>query len=177
MGFFGVPLSGSTIAGTGPSGGNGLPGGSSLGGGSGLFGGNNAAGASSFSQQTATRTPMPRSRRTQTMRTAAVAARLGTRRLPIQYRISHRDDRIGYRNGHRLSGQTFGGAGIIGFSPNSPKQSIMVYKKKNHYNEWEFVYDPLAEQMMMQGATRGASASLPAPRPPRGRQPERRKHA
>jgi type II secretory pathway pseudopilin PulG len=46
------------------------------------------------------------------------------------------------------TGQTFGGAGIIGFSPNSPKQSIMVYKKKNHYNEWEFVYDPIAEQML-----------------------------
>jgi hypothetical protein len=54
-----------------------------------------------------------------------------------------------------LSGQTFGGGGIIGFSPNSPKQSIMVYKKKNHYNEWEFVYDPLAEQMMMQGGNTG----------------------
>jgi hypothetical protein len=50
-----------------------------------------------------------------------------------------------------LSGQTIGGAGIIGFSPNSPKQSILVYKKKNHYNEWEFVYDPIAEQMLQQG--------------------------
>jgi type II secretory pathway pseudopilin PulG len=49
------------------------------------------------------------------------------------------------------TGMTFGGGGIIGFSPNSPKQSIIVYKKKNHYNEWEFVYDPLAEQMATQG--------------------------
>jgi type II secretory pathway pseudopilin PulG len=57
------------------------------------------------------------------------------------------------------AGQTFGGAGIIGFSPNSPKQSIMVYKKKNHYNEWEFVYDPMVEQMMMQGA---GATGLPA---------------
>jgi type II secretory pathway pseudopilin PulG len=54
-----------------------------------------------------------------------------------------------------LSGQTIGGAGIIGFSPNSPKQSILVYKKKNHYNEWEFVYDPIAEQMMQQGGNTG----------------------
>jgi type II secretory pathway pseudopilin PulG len=46
------------------------------------------------------------------------------------------------------TGQTFGGAGIMGFSPNSPKKSIMVYKKKSHYNEWEFVYDPIAEQML-----------------------------
>jgi type II secretory pathway pseudopilin PulG len=52
-----------------------------------------------------------------------------------------------------LTGKTFGGAGIIGFSPNSPKQSIMVYKKKNHYNEWEFVYDPISEQMMSGGNT------------------------
>ncbi|HEY1159829.1 MAG TPA: type II secretion system protein, partial [Terracidiphilus sp.] len=36
------------------------------------------------------------------------------------------------------TGQTFGGGGIIGFSPTSPKQSILVYRKKNHYNEWEF---------------------------------------
>jgi type II secretory pathway pseudopilin PulG len=47
--------------------------------------------------------------------------------------------------GTGLSGQSFGGVGIIGFSPNSPKQSILVYKKKNHYNEWEFVYDPLTD--------------------------------
>jgi len=46
-------------------------------------------------------------------------------------------------------GQTFGGAGIIGFSPNSPKQSIMIYKTKQKYNEWEFVYDPRAD--LMQG--------------------------
>lgn len=48
-------------------------------------------------------------------------------------------------------GQTFGGIGIMGFSPNSPKQSILVYKKKNHYSDWEFLYDPLAEQMMQGG--------------------------
>ena len=54
-----------------------------------------------------------------------------------------------------LNGQTFGGGGIIGFSPNSPKQSILVYKKKNHYNEWEFVYDPIVEQMMQQGGNKG----------------------
>ena len=62
----------------------------------------------------------------------------------------------GIGTGTGLTGQTFGGAGIIGFSPNSPKQSILVYKKKNHYNEWEFVYDPIAEQMMMQGGNAGA---------------------
>lgn len=50
------------------------------------------------------------------------------------------------------SGQAFGGGGIIGFSPASPKQSILVYKKKNHYNEWEFLYNPLMDQQMMGGS-------------------------
>jgi type II secretory pathway pseudopilin PulG len=48
-----------------------------------------------------------------------------------------------------IAGPTFGGAGIVGFSPASPKQSILVYKKKNHYNEWEFTYSPLSEMGMM----------------------------
>jgi len=59
-------------------------------------------------------------------------------------------------------GQTFGGAGIIGFSPNSPKQSILLYKKKDHYNEWEFVYDPRAEMMMQApGANQGLTPLQP----------------
>jgi type II secretory pathway pseudopilin PulG len=53
------------------------------------------------------------------------------------------------------SGQTFGGAGIIGFSPQSPKQSLYVYKKKNHYNEWEFLYSPLSEQQTAGGGNTG----------------------
>jgi type II secretory pathway pseudopilin PulG len=57
--------------------------------------------------------------------------------------------------GTGLTGQTFGGGVVIGFSPNSPKQSILVYKKKNHYNEWEFIYNPLTDHMM-QGGNAGA---------------------
>lgn len=53
------------------------------------------------------------------------------------------------------NGQTFGGAGIIGFSPQSPKQSILIYKKKNHYNEWEFLYSPLMDQQQMTGGNTG----------------------
>jgi type II secretory pathway pseudopilin PulG len=45
-----------------------------------------------------------------------------------------------------VPGQAFGGGGLIGFSPMGPKQSIFVYKKKNHYNEWEFLYSPLSDQ-------------------------------
>jgi type II secretory pathway pseudopilin PulG len=57
----------------------------------------------------------------------------------------------GGTTGTGLTGQTFGGGGIIGVSPASPKQSILVYKKKTHYNEWEFFYDPRVEQMMQGG--------------------------
>jgi len=49
------------------------------------------------------------------------------------------------------NGPTFGGGGIVGVEPVSPKQSILVYKKKNHYNEWEFLYSPLSDQQMIPG--------------------------
>jgi type II secretory pathway pseudopilin PulG len=42
--------------------------------------------------------------------------------------------------------QSFGGGGIIGVESTSAKPSILEYKKKKHYNEWEFVYDPLTER-------------------------------
>ena len=45
----------------------------------------------------------------------------------------------------------------------SPKQSILVYKKKNHYNEWEFVYDPVADQMTIQGGNTGALGQQGSP--------------
>jgi type II secretory pathway pseudopilin PulG len=53
-----------------------------------------------------------------------------------------------------LSGQTFGGAPIIGFSPNGDKESILVYRLKDHYNEWEFLYNPLEDRA--QGGNLGA---------------------
>jgi hypothetical protein len=54
-----------------------------------------------------------------------------------------------------MAGQTFGGAGIIGVTPASPKASLLIYKKKNHYNEWEFDYDPLMETMNAMGGPGG----------------------
>jgi type II secretory pathway pseudopilin PulG len=49
------------------------------------------------------------------------------------------------------SGQTLGGLGMMGVSPTSAKQSILVWHKKNHYNEWEFFYDPTADLTMLGG--------------------------
>jgi type II secretory pathway pseudopilin PulG len=38
-------------------------------------------------------------------------------------------------------GATFGGAPIMGVGLLSKKESIKVFRKQNHYNKWEFVYD------------------------------------
>lgn len=46
------------------------------------------------------------------------------------------------------SGQLFGGTGIIGFSPGCARQSVMIYKKKDQYNEWEFTYGPLTDSTL-----------------------------
>jgi type II secretory pathway pseudopilin PulG len=123
MGFFGQPLGGSSIAGVGPG-----------------AGGNGLQG-NSLGQTTATpdpNAPQDASNSTATTSTTGQSGLTGQTGLTGQ---------------SGLTGKTFGGAGIIGFSPNSPKQSIMVYKKKNHYNEWEFVYDPITEQLMSGGNT------------------------
>ena len=62
---------------------------------------------------------------------------------------------FGSSNNPTGNGQSFGGGGIIGFSPQSPKQSILVYKKKNHYNEWEFLYSPQMDQQTIAGGNTG----------------------
>ena len=134
MGFFGQPLGGvgmggSPLAGTGPQGGNGIAGASPIGGaGTDLSGGISDAGGNPTD---------PNAGSGQT--TGANPANPG-------------DPNAGggqIAGASPIPGQTFGGAGIIGFSPASPKQSIIVYKKKNHYNEWEFTYSPLSDPGMM----------------------------
>ena len=48
--------------------------------------------------------------------------------------------------GSGLGGQTFGGAAMIGVASVSKKQSIREFDKKNHYNDWFFIYDPTADR-------------------------------
>jgi type II secretory pathway pseudopilin PulG len=153
MGFFGQPLAGgSTLAGTGPGGipgavpvagstgasgfSNGMQGGSS-------FGSSNAnsfSGTSGFGGNSSgpglTQTP---------------AAGTGT---GFSSQSSDTSGNTGPSTGMSTN-QTFGGGGIVGFSPDSAKQSILVYKTKTHYNEWEFVYSPLLDQMMQGGGNLG----------------------
>ncbi|MFP5235529.1 MAG: hypothetical protein ACLGSD_06480 [Acidobacteriota bacterium] len=148
-GFFGQPLDGTggaVIAGTGPSGGNGYPGATTPGGG--LFSGSQGPGTSSptgglMGGAAGPGTPGPG--QTGDQGSTGASGSTGTTDA----------------NGTPLNGQQFGGGGIIGFEPASPKKSILTYKKKNKYNEWEFTYSPMMDQQMMQGGNAGAAGGLP----------------
>ena len=48
----------------------------------------------------------------------------------------------GASGGTGLSGQTFGGGPVIGVVSMSKAQSIREFASKNHYSDWNFVYDP-----------------------------------
>jgi type II secretory pathway pseudopilin PulG len=149
MGFFGQPLSGnaSTIAGVGPSGGNGsLPGTTTPGSPSSpspIFGSSDTSSGQTSSTGSSASTD------NSTSSNGTTAAPRSPSSATTSTGIS------GDATSANLTGQTFGGAGIIGFSPASPKQSILVYKKKNHYNEWEFTYDPLSDMQTMSGGNTG----------------------
>ena len=148
MGFFGQPLSGNatTIAGIGPSGGGmaGLPGITPLGGPSAS---NPSTSSSGFSLSPSSPDNSGDSS-SNTTGTSGGTPTSGSNSTSSGSGSSN-------SSSDQPSGQTFGGAGIIGFSPGSPKQSILVYKKKNHYNEWEFTYDPLSDMQMMGGGNLG----------------------
>jgi hypothetical protein len=42
--------------------------------------------------------------------------------------------------------QVFGGGAIIGVASVSKEQTIREFNKKNHYNQWQFVYDPTSDK-------------------------------
>ncbi len=150
MGFFGQPLAGTTLGGVGPSGGNGLAGPSATG--SSTAAGGLSSGSSQFSStDTSTTSTSP----SDASSSAAASGATGATGSTAAGGIANPSASSSSTSGIGLSGQTFGGAGIIGFSPGRPNQSILVYKKKNHYNEWEFTYDPLQDQMTMQGGSAG----------------------
>lgn len=56
-----------------------------------------------------------------------------------------------------FSGPTFGGGPVVGVVSTSEKKSIREFNKKNHYNEWQFIYDP--------GTDRGGLLNAPAQPP------------
>ena len=65
-------------------------------------------------------------------------------------------------SGTGLTGQTFGGGGIIGVEPGNAKATLKVYRKKSHFNEWEFIYDPALERYYESGAAGFPTGQNPA---------------
>src|SRR6185437_10708321 len=117
MGFFGQPLGPSSgcgpMLGTGPSGGNGLNGGSP-----------GPTGNSPFTNSQGGQQGAP----PQTTPSSTDAGGNPT------------DGGSGSTGMFGDSMQGGGAGGMIGVSPASPRKSILVYKKKDHYNQWEFTY-------------------------------------
>jgi type II secretory pathway pseudopilin PulG len=159
MGFFGQPLAGgaTSIAGIGPSGGNGLGG---SGGGtvmpqgiSSILGGSSTGSTSGSTNPTDTSGGTSGSGTTNSTTSSTSTTSSGTTSSGSSSSSSGSDQ----------SGQTFGGGGIIGFSPVSPKKSILIYKKKNHYNEWEFTYDPISDMQTKSGGNAGNGAGIGQP--------------
>ena len=58
------------------------------------------------------------------------------------------------------SGQVFGGGPIVGVTSVSQAETIREFNKKNHYNDWQFIYDPSTD--------RGGLLNTPAQPPLQG---------
>jgi type II secretory pathway pseudopilin PulG len=150
MGFFGQPLATASRAGIGPAGGN-----TGIGGASGA---NPAASGGAFNSTPTGSTDSgatgaPGSPTGGTNANGSPVAGTGTPGTAPGGTTT--GSAFGSSSNPTGTGQTFGGGGIIGFSPQSPKKSIYVYKKKNHYNEWEFLYSPLMDQQTAVGGNTG----------------------
>ncbi len=48
--------------------------------------------------------------------------------------------------GDSLSSQVFGGGPIMGVASTSKEQTIREFNHKNHYNQWQFIYDPSTDR-------------------------------
>lgn len=93
-------------------------------------------------------------------------------------------------NEQKPDNQVFGGGPIVGVASTSKEKTIRVFNKKEHYNQWQFIYDPSSDrggllntpaQPPLQGTTpggapgaSGGSADQPAPpgAPPVSQPPE-----
>lgn len=144
MGFFGQPLGGTggnVLAGIGPQGGNGLDNGG-LGNNPGSVGGGLFSNGSAGTGQAGT-------------------GQSGSGQSGIG---GTTDQSGGSQPGSTMgTGPTFGGAGIIGVSPASPKKSILLYKKKDHYSDWEFLYSPLSEMQQIGGGNTNIGQPVTGP--------------
>ena len=49
-------------------------------------------------------------------------------------------------SGDKLSSTVFGGGPIVGVASISKAQTIREFNRKNHYNQWQFIYDPTMDR-------------------------------
>ena len=61
----------------------------------------------------------------------------------------------------QLAGKTFGGGAIVGVSIPSQKESLKEFQQKDHYNDWQFVYDPTMDPTLRGGLGAGAATGVP----------------
>jgi len=47
---------------------------------------------------------------------------------------------------NQLTSQTFGGGAIVGVASVSKDKTIREFNKKDHYNQWQFIYDPTSDR-------------------------------
>jgi type II secretory pathway pseudopilin PulG len=165
MGFFGQPLAGgvTSIAGIGPGGGNGVggsSGGTVMPGGMGFLGVGSTSGTSGAGSTSPSSTGSPADNSDATNgspsspgTTTSGTSTTGGPGSPT----GGNGSTTGSDQSGQSGGQTFGGGGIIGFSPASPRKSILIYKKKIHYNEWEFTYDPISDMQTASGGNTGSN--------------------
>jgi type II secretory pathway pseudopilin PulG len=66
--------------------------------------------------------------------------------------------------------QAFGGGPMVGVASTSKDKSIRIFNKKDHYNQWQFIYDPTSDrgglltgpsQPSLQGATNAVQTGAP----------------
>lgn len=60
----------------------------------------------------------------------------------------------------QLTGRTFGGGAIVGFSVPVQKEALKVFEQKTHYNEWQFVYDPTMDPSLRGGIPAGVAGGI-----------------
>jgi len=68
----------------------------------------------------------------------------------------------GFGNQAAFGGQTFGGGPIVGVVSTSKKKAIRIFNKKDHYDQWQFIYDPGSDRGGLLNAPMQPSLQNPA---------------
>ena len=61
----------------------------------------------------------------------------------------------------QLTGKSFGGGAVVGVSVPSQKQSLKEFQQKDHYNDWQFVYDPTMDPTLRGVPGVGGATGVP----------------